>query len=155
MELIVVIGFFSLVAVICVRLFASASTSSKQSVNINHAIRTEESVIEVWLACDGDLSRIQKDYYPEADITSASGTPADGTLTLLMDENWQPLRPSGGDGSTYVLTLDSCVRPAGDCYGPDAEGEAIVATISTTDLSDGSTLSTLETDHYIRGGAAR
>ncbi|MBQ3791230.1 MAG: hypothetical protein II800_09875 [Lachnospiraceae bacterium] len=151
MELIVVIGFFSLVSVICVRLFVAASVASTNSVNLNHATRAIESLADAWTACDSDLNGLSA-LYPGAKLSlSDPADPYSGVLTIGFDENWQP---ESYDDSTprrqgFVIYLRAERVPAASVYGPDAAGDAVTAAISSLHCADGTAIGSLTVDHYL------
>ncbi len=147
MELIVVIGFFSLVSVICVRLFAAARVTGDASVNINQAIRAEESLAEVWTAKEADLAETAA-CFPGARLETGD-SPADGVLTLYYDADWQSISDEGG--AAFRVTLTGTAADAADLYGEGAQGAAAAAGIEAVDLTNGSRIHMLETDHYIGG----
>ncbi|MCR4764511.1 MAG: hypothetical protein K5696_13375 [Lachnospiraceae bacterium] len=156
MELIVVIAFFSLVSVVCVRLFVYASQTGTRSVNVGRATRAAESLAEIWIFCDGDLDRVTE-YYP-GQVPDLTGTnPEDGTLTLCYDENWQILPAGRTAEAAYSIVLTGQLTTAREVYGAEAgEGQAVTASILAQSLKKGTPLGDLHIDHYLgdaKGGA--
>ena len=148
MELIIVIGFFSLVSVICVRLFVAASLSSKYSVNLNHTTRAMESLADAWTACGSDLSRLSA-FYPDAAVElSDAGDPYTGMITVSYDKDWQA-GSAAQNGEGFVLCLRAERVPASSVYGADTAGEAVTADISSVQCADGSVIGSLRVDHYL------
>ncbi|MCR5675444.1 MAG: hypothetical protein K6G16_07035 [Lachnospiraceae bacterium] len=148
MEMIVVICFFSLVAVICVRLFAAAGIASDHSVDLNHAVRAEESLAEVWISCGGDLEKTAA-LFPQAQLGQDNRSPMNGTLTLYYDSEWQI---TGADSpAAYRITLAGTEADAALIYGDEVTGQAVTAGITAVLLEKDQTLCSLDVDHYIGG----
>ena len=146
MELIMVIGFFSLVAVICVRLFVAASVSSKDSVDVNRATRVSESMLEAWSAGSGDL-KLLADTFPGSVLEFNGDSARTGVLMLRYDADWNELQ---GDGDCeYTVTLAAGEYDAAEIYGDDVTGKAMSATVSTQRTSDGSVFCSMTADHYL------
>ncbi len=154
MELVVVIGFFSRVAVVCVRLFVSASIASTNSVNLKHATRAIGSLADAWMACDSDLTELSR-LYPGARLTlSDESDPTTGVLTIGYDDNWQM---NGYDDTAprrdgFVIYLRAERVEASSLYGPEASGDAVSASISSLHCSDGTAIGSLSIDHYLSTG---
>lgn len=150
MELIMVIGFFSLVSTVCMQLFSAASRTSTQSVRLNHAVRASESLTEAWIAVDGDLTRL-KELYPGC--TLRSDDPADprtGTLVICYDEDWHRITEAA-DTAAYTVTIESSMSDAAELYGPETAGAEAIRASVTAMASDGTSICSFTPDHYLGG----
>ena len=152
MELIVVICFFSLVAVICVRLFVAASVSSTKSVNVNHAVRTTESLAETWTVLDADLSELSA-LYPGSVVALEGESHRDGTLTIFYDADWHTVDESiwSGGENGFSVVVSARLVSAANCYAIEKaqDASAAVATISVLSAAEDEPILTLDVDHYL------
>ncbi|MCR5177706.1 MAG: hypothetical protein K6C95_01840 [Lachnospiraceae bacterium] len=146
MELIMVIGFFSLVAVICVRLFVAASVASTDSVDVNRATRLSESLLEAWSANSGDL-KLLAETFPGSELVFNGDSLRAGVLTLKYDADWRQI--TGEGEGEYTVTLAAGEYEAAEIYGEDTMGRAMYATVSTHRASDGAVFCSMTADHYL------
>ena len=145
MELIVVICFFALVSVVCVRLFVAASVINTRSVNIDHGARIEESLAQVWTAYDGDLEAVAGTF-PGAVCDARSKR--SGDVTLYFNKDWLTARTK--EERVFCVTLTGMEATAREVFGEGADGSlAICASVTSRDLETGEVFHTIDTDHYI------
>ncbi len=83
MELILVILFFSLASVVCIRLFVHSHLLSSRTVNENHAVIHAQNLAECFLATDGDVTQINTLF--ENHVSDAP----ENTVILLFDRDWK------------------------------------------------------------------
>lgn len=84
MELILAILFFCVAAAICVELFVTSHQLSSQSVSLNHAVTTAESIAEAFYGCDGDEDAFMQAITPILQASTDSGI--DATVAISMQE---------------------------------------------------------------------
>ena len=152
MELIVVIVFFTLVSVICVRLFVAASAYSTESVDVNHAVREAESLSEAWTVCNADLTELSK-LYPDAALSLDGESCESGTLTIYYGGDWQPVTEAAYSElpEGFSVLLSARRVPAVDCYGDRADPAAYAAAAEITAVStpENEPVCALHVDHYL------
>ena len=95
-ELLVVVGVFTLCAAICVGLFVRSEVISRDSADLNHAVTEAQRVAECFKAAGGDISRTAQLCGGESGATA---------LTILYDADWQRL--DTGAGEAFRLDLDA------------------------------------------------
>ena len=83
MELILVILFFSLASVVCIRLFVHSHLLSSRTVSENHAVIHAQNLAECFLATDGDMAQIKALF--EKHVSDAP----ENTVILLFDSDWK------------------------------------------------------------------
>ncbi len=102
-ELIIMILFFSVSAAVCMRLFASAHTMSKDSRDLSSAVMEAQSAAECFKSAGGDISG-------SASILGASVT--DSGFVINYDSDW--IKTDGGDFE-YYLALEASGSYANIC----------------------------------------
>ena len=101
-ELIITIFFFSLSAVVCVRLFVDAAKTSREARDLTRAVHLAQDAAECFLSAEGDpeefdvlLRQVRpalQPLSPESAVPEASA-PAEAlpaaAWTLLLDRDWE------------------------------------------------------------------
>ena len=103
MELIISILFFSLASAVCVKLFVSSHTISKDSVELNHSLEWCQNVAEAFYGSNGD-SEEMAGLFSNCLLNASSSTANE--LYLLFDKDFNPIKVSN-TSSTSSLS-DSC-----------------------------------------------
>lgn len=114
-EMIFAIGFFAVIAAVCVSLFAGAWQTAAESREETGAILAAQSAAECFKYAGGDLQKAA--VYLGADVTES------GTLTLGYDSDWEI---SDGDAA-YRLEMSA----------KREENGLLTANISVTDKKAG------------------
>lgn len=82
-ELLIIIAFFSVASVVCVRLFVRSNAISLDSRDLNRAVTLAQSAAEGFKAVDGDGEEVAR----LIDGSVQSG----GAVVAYYDRNWQPV----------------------------------------------------------------
>ena len=133
MELIIAICFFSVASAVCARLFVTAHSLSKNTVNINTAVRHCRNIAEIYTATGGDISEVTA--ILEEDpcyLVTTSGK----DITLLFDSSWTPV--TDPEAAFCIRLTDT----------PAAAGEIAVLSVCVLEAS-GDVLYTLDAPCYI------
>lgn len=129
MELIITILFFSLASAVCVQLFVNSHLTTVKTKNLNEAVNISQSIAEVMNGTSGSLNDM-KTFFPYAEGD-------DDYFVICYDENFK--ETSDVDKAQYAA--DVSVSSVGKLYN---------TTITFVDLSDYSTIYSLDTSKYIR-----
>lgn len=89
MELIVSIFFFAFAGAICVRLFVSSHITSRESVELNHAVEWTQNLAETFYGCDGSAEEMISLFQNACPATPDKTE----SFFLLFDEDFNPLSP--------------------------------------------------------------
>ena len=100
-KLVLAIGFFALIAAVCIRLFSAAGLTAADSRAKSRAVLAAESAAECFKAAGGDLEKTA------AYLGAAAGQ--ENTLILYYDADWQPQAEAG----LYRLELRRSQEPGG------------------------------------------
>lgn len=114
MELIIAILFFSVSGAICVQLFVQSHMTSKNSVELNHAVEWCQNVAESFYGCDGDPKEMIKLF--ENSYIDHSAEP-ENTFYLNFNEDFQPT-PVVWEKSSYTPS-DHAYRVSVSVYEED------------------------------------
>lgn len=98
MELIIAILFFSVSSAICVQLFVQSHLTSKDSVELNHAVEWCQNVAEAFYGCDGNTEDMMSLF-----TNSYIGNPSEAgnTFYLNFNEDFVPT-PVQLEKSSYI-----------------------------------------------------
>ncbi len=134
-EMVIVILFFSITAAICVRLFAAAATTSRNSAELSAATLACESAAETIHACDGNAE----------EFSAALGAEQSGnSYAVCYDKEREPVTAGSGEKAVYTLAI---VPSA-------AENGVTDFLISFSRNSDGGQIYSLTTAVFTGKGAA-
>ena len=127
-ELVLAIGFFAMIAAVCVRLFAAAGLTAADSRAKSQAVLAAESAAECFKAAGGDLEKTAA--YLGADAGQ------EDTLILYYDEDWQLQTEPG----TYRLKLQRSQEPEGlalaDIRVSDGQTETLLFTLQAASAGE-------------------
>ena len=147
MELIIVILFFSIAAVVCVQLFVNAYSTNESTKRTTQGTVIIQGLAEQFLGCEGDLNAVSALYdvgkkYTETDASK-------GTLSIGYDENWAEVSTDTAPAYTAGITVtdeNGSVLPE-DAF--NTGGTMMVAQIEVRDASSGELIASQEVKHYV------
>lgn len=91
MELIISILFFSLASAVCVRLFVSSHTISRDSVELNHSLEWCQNVAESFYGSNGNIQEMAG-LFSNCILNTSSSTADE--IYLIFDKNFNPVKVS-------------------------------------------------------------
>jgi len=128
-ELLIVIAFFSVSSVVCIRLFVHAHIVSMESRNLSHAVIAAQGAAESFKAAAGE---------PQAIARLIGGhLEAGNTVVAYYDKNWAPVSEFNGDGFKLSVSLYD-------------EEHLLTAEIEVNKAADESGIYSLYAKHLIR-----
>ena len=148
MELIIVILFFSIAAVVCVQLFVNAYTTNESTKRTSQSNIILQNIAEQFLGCDGDLDAVSKLYESNGAHMIRAGK-TDGAIGIGYDEHWAAIPAE--DAPAYLADI-SVTDASGNVCTPDtpaSPGDMLTATIKVYDMTSGACIASQEVKHYV------
>lgn len=128
-ELLIIIAFFSVASVVCVRLFTQSHAISLQSRDLNRAVTVAQSAAESFKAAEGQPEEIAR--------LLGGRMERSGAVVVYYDENWQLADAPEDRG--YLLRIHTQI-----------DGRLSVADIEVAEgAEDGRQVYTLQTKHLM------
>ena len=146
MELIIVILFFSIAAVVCVQLFVNAYSTNEATKRTTQGTIIVQDLAEQFLGCDGDLNAVSALY--DADKTYTTTDISQGTLKIGYNSSWNEVAADKGPAYMAGITVrddSGAVIPAEGAAG----GTMLIAQIEVHDNASGETIASQEIRHYV------
>lgn len=139
MELIIVILFFSISAAVCVQLFFNAHTTDLNTNELSHAEIAMQNVSECFLASEGNITELSKEY----EYCAFEG---DSECLIAFDSEWKPVDLDDADAAyTVSLSMES------DSDDADSAGGVMKqATVTVTNNSTGAEIISQQLEKYIQ-----
>ncbi len=144
MELIIVILFFSISAVVCVQLFVNAYSTNESTKMMAQGTVIVQNLAEQFLGCDGDTDAVRELYGPVI-------RPSDDTAVVSVgyDETWNEV--SADVSPVYVASI-SVADENGDPYaGEDAPeaGSMEIATVEVYEVATGNCIASQDVKYHV------
>ncbi len=146
MELIIVILFFSISAVVCVQLFVNAYSTNESTKKIAQATVIVQNLAEQFLGCDGDPGAV-RDLYGTGSALRLGDTEA--VISLGYDEAWNEV--SADVSPVYVASI-SIADEKGDPYVGDNTPEAgsmEIATVEVYEVATGTCIASQDVKYHV------
>ena len=121
METVIVIFFFAITCVICIRIFVRSYILSETSSELTKSSLWADNMSQVFYSSGGDLDQIL-DTFCEYSVALAQEGTYEGTLLICFDKDWQPISHPASDIDTtiantcYELILTEKLEDAATWY---------------------------------------
>lgn len=146
MELIIVILFFSISAVVCVQLFVNAYSTNESTKMTAQGTVIVQNLAEQFLGCDGDLDAVRGLYGPGSGIRQGD---SEAVLSVGYDEAWNEV---SADASPVYVASISIADESGNPYAgentPEA-GSMETATVEVHEISTGTCIATQDVKYHV------
>lgn len=146
MELIIVILFFSISAVVCVQLFVNAYSTNESTKMTAQGTVIVQNMAEQFLGCDGDLDAVRGLYGAGS---SLRGGDSEAMVSVGFDEAWNEV---SADASPVYIASISVADETGTPYAGDnavEEGAMEIATVEVYEISTGTCIASQEVKYHV------
>lgn len=148
MELIIVILFFSISAVVCVQLFVNAYSTNESTKKTAQGTLIVQNMAEQFLGCDGDLETVRGLY--DADVQSdVSDGDSETEISVGYDELWNPVSASASPA--YIASI-SVADAAGNPYADGKaaqDGDMVIATVEVYETATGECVASQDVKYHM------
>lgn len=147
MELIIVILFFSISAVVCVQLFVNAYSTNESTKRTTQGTVIVQALAEQFLGCSGDLSAVSDLY--DTDETYPGTDTSKGIMVVGYDGDWSE---TGADKSPMYTASITITDESGAALTEDAwntGGTMMVAQIEVREVASAELIASQEVKHYV------
>ena len=148
MELIIVILFFSISAVVCVQLFVNAYSTNESTKRTAQGTVIVQNLAEQFLGCDGDLEAVRGLYGSGAGSSVRQGD-SETVVSIGYDEAWNAV---GADVSpVYIASISVCDKTGAPYTGDNVieEGTMEIANVEVYEISTGTCIASQEVRYHV------
>ena len=148
MELIIVILFFSISAVVCVQLFVNAYSTNESTKKVAQSSVIVQNLAEQFLGCEGDLDAVVALNDPDGLVVRAGDT--EGSVCIGYNENWIEV-PAEADHPVYVASI-SVTDASGHAYTADTPakpGDMMIATVEIRETASDTCIASQEVKYHV------
>jgi len=145
MELIIVILFFSISAVVCVQLFVNAYSTNESTKKTAQGTVIVQNLSEQFLGCDGDLDAVRALY----DGASVRGGDSESALSIGFDEEWNEV--GADEAAAFVASMSVSDSAGNPCAGGDAAepGTMMIATVEVCETETGNSIASQDVKYHV------
>ena len=145
MELIIVILFFSISAVVCVQLFVNAYSTNESTRKTAQGTVIVQNLSEQFLGCSGDLDAVRALY----DSASVRNGDSDAAFSVGYDDAWNEV---GADASpAFVASLSVSDSAGNPCPGISSAqpGDMMIATVEVYETASGTCIASQNVKYHV------
>ncbi len=149
MELIIVILFFSISAVVCVQLFVNAYSTNESTKMTAQGTVIVQNLAEQFLGCEGDVSAVCDLYDADGTGKVRAGDTA-GALAIGYDESWKEMPASAGE-PVYMASI-SVTDTDGHAYTADAPaepGDMMIVSFEVYEVATGTCIASQDVKYHV------